>query len=175
MDGWVSGEHAAAPPLGETRETASCGRSAIDAGSRCRRASHTAQALEATRAAPVDTIASLSRSSVDITASRPAVIDADVEQRGSERRRATRQIRRSSIAVGAATEGRRCAALVFAASGETTMERVELTIEGMTCEHCVRAVRGRLERTPGVKVEDVQVGSATLQYDAATTSLDDVE
>ncbi len=55
------------------------------------------------------------------------------------------------------------------------MERVELTIEGMTCEHCVRAVRGRLERTPGVKVEDVQVGSATLQYDAATTSLDDVE
>jgi len=55
------------------------------------------------------------------------------------------------------------------------MERVELTIEGMTCEHCVRAVRGRLERTPGVKVEDVQVGSATLQFDAATTSLDDVE
>ena len=55
------------------------------------------------------------------------------------------------------------------------MERVELTIEGMTCEHCVRAVRGRLERTPGVKVEDVQVGSATLEYDAATTSLDDVE
>jgi len=55
------------------------------------------------------------------------------------------------------------------------MERVELTIEGMTCEHCVRAVRGRLERTPGVKVEDVQVGSATLQYDSGTTSLDDVE
>jgi copper chaperone len=55
------------------------------------------------------------------------------------------------------------------------MERVELTIEGMTCEHCVRAVRGRLERTPGVKVENVTVGSATLQYDQATTTLDDVE
>ena len=55
------------------------------------------------------------------------------------------------------------------------MERVELTIEGMTCEHCVRAVRGRLERTPGVKVENVQVGSATLEYDAGTTTLDDVE
>jgi copper chaperone CopZ len=45
----------------------------------------------------------------------------------------------------------------------------------MTCEHCVRAVRGRLERTPGVKVESVEVGSATLQYDATTTTLDDVE
>jgi copper chaperone len=55
------------------------------------------------------------------------------------------------------------------------MERVELTIEGMSCEHCVRAVRGRLERTPGVKVDDVQVGSATIEYDPATTSVDDLE
>jgi copper chaperone len=56
-----------------------------------------------------------------------------------------------------------------------TMERVELTIEGMSCEHCVRAVRGRLERTPGVKVDDVQVGSATIEFDPATTSVDDLE
>jgi copper chaperone len=56
-----------------------------------------------------------------------------------------------------------------------TMERVELTIEGMSCEHCVRAVRGRLERTPGVKVDDVQVGSASIEYDPATTSVDDLE
>jgi copper chaperone len=56
-----------------------------------------------------------------------------------------------------------------------TMERVELTIEGMSCEHCVRAVRGRLERTPGVKVDDVQVGSATIEYDPATTNVDDLE
>ena len=55
------------------------------------------------------------------------------------------------------------------------MERVELTIEGMSCEHCVRAVRGRLERTDGVKVDDVQVGSATLEYDPAKTSVDDLE
>jgi copper chaperone len=55
------------------------------------------------------------------------------------------------------------------------MERVELTIEGMSCEHCVRAVRGRLERTPGVKVDDVQVGSATVEFDPATTSVDDLE
>jgi copper chaperone len=55
------------------------------------------------------------------------------------------------------------------------MERIELTIEGMSCEHCVRAVRGRLERTPGVKVDDVQVGSATVEYDPAKINLDDLE
>jgi copper chaperone len=45
----------------------------------------------------------------------------------------------------------------------------------MSCEHCVRAVRGRLERTPGVKVEDVHVGAATIEYDPAKTNIDDLE
>ena len=51
------------------------------------------------------------------------------------------------------------------------MEKVEFTIEGMTCEHCVRAVRGRLEHTPGVKVENVQVGTATIEYDPSSPRL----
>ena len=55
------------------------------------------------------------------------------------------------------------------------MEHVKLTIEGMTCEHCVRAVRGRLEKTAGVNVSDVNVGSATIDYDPAKTTLDDIE
>jgi len=55
------------------------------------------------------------------------------------------------------------------------MERLTMTIEGMTCEHCVRAVRGRLERTPGVKVDDVQIGSAVVEYNPATTNVDDIE
>jgi len=55
------------------------------------------------------------------------------------------------------------------------MEHVKLTIEGMTCEHCVRAVRGRLEKTDGVKVDDVNVGSATIDFDPAKTTLDDIE
>jgi copper chaperone len=55
------------------------------------------------------------------------------------------------------------------------MEHLELTIEGMTCEHCVRAVRGRLEKTAGVKVSDVQVGSVRLDYDPAQTNVDDIE
>lgn len=55
------------------------------------------------------------------------------------------------------------------------MERLNLTIEGMTCEHCLRAVRGRLEHTPGVTVKDVQIGSATVEFDPATTKVDDIE
>jgi copper chaperone len=55
------------------------------------------------------------------------------------------------------------------------MEQVKLTIEGMSCDHCVRAVRGRLERTPGVKVDDVQIGSAVIEYDPARINVDDLE
>lgn len=54
-------------------------------------------------------------------------------------------------------------------------EKVHLTIEGMTCEHCVRAVRTRLEATPGVEVGDVRIGSAVIELDESRTSLDDVE
>ena len=54
-------------------------------------------------------------------------------------------------------------------------DRVALTIEGMTCEHCVRAVRDRLSQTPGVQVEQVEVGSAVITLDPSRTSLEDVE
>jgi copper chaperone len=55
------------------------------------------------------------------------------------------------------------------------MERLNLTIEGMTCEHCVRAVRGRLEQTAGVKVDEVTIGAATVEYDPAKTNVDEIE
>jgi copper chaperone len=54
-------------------------------------------------------------------------------------------------------------------------ERIDLTIEGMTCEHCVRAVRGRLEKTPGVRVDQVNIGSATIRVDPAKVTLHDVQ
>ena len=55
------------------------------------------------------------------------------------------------------------------------MDLVRLTIEGMTCDHCVRAVRSRLEETPGVEVERVEVGSAVIRLDPAATTLEAVE
>jgi len=54
-------------------------------------------------------------------------------------------------------------------------EHVSLTIEGMSCEHCLRAVRGRLERAPGVRMEEVEIGSARIEDDPAKASLDDIE
>ena len=55
------------------------------------------------------------------------------------------------------------------------MTNLHLTIEGMTCEHCVRAVEGRLRRTAGVEVERVTVGSADVRYDPARTNVDQIE
>lgn len=55
------------------------------------------------------------------------------------------------------------------------MTTIDLTIEGMTCQHCVRAVRSRLEQTPGVALEDVQIGSARIRLDEGVTSLEAVE
>ena len=55
------------------------------------------------------------------------------------------------------------------------MERLNLTIEGMSCDHCVRAVRGRLERTEGVRVDDVKIGSAVVEYDPAKTNVGEIE
>lgn len=48
------------------------------------------------------------------------------------------------------------------------MKNETLTIEGMSCDHCVRAVRRALEQTPGVEVRDVTIGSAEIGYDPAT-------
>jgi copper chaperone len=54
------------------------------------------------------------------------------------------------------------------------MEAVHLNIEGMTCEHCVRAIDGRLRKTPGVHVDKVVVGAVDLHYDRSKISLDEI-
>jgi copper chaperone CopZ len=53
------------------------------------------------------------------------------------------------------------------------MQPMTLTIEGMSCGHCVASVRQALAAVPGVTVQDVRVGSATLGVaapDAPTTA-----
>ena len=42
-------------------------------------------------------------------------------------------------------------------------------ISGMSCGHCVRAVREALERIEGVEVEAVEIGAARVRYDADAT------
>jgi copper chaperone len=41
-------------------------------------------------------------------------------------------------------------------------KQLQLDISGMSCGSCVAHVRSALERLPGVRVEDVQVGSADV-------------
>ena len=52
------------------------------------------------------------------------------------------------------------------------MHEIAIQISGMSCEHCVRALKKALGQVAGVVVQDVKVGSAVLRFDASTTSLE---
>ena len=54
------------------------------------------------------------------------------------------------------------------------MERVTLTIDGMSCGHCVRAVREALGELPGVQVDELTVGLASVAYDPTVSSVETV-
>lgn len=48
------------------------------------------------------------------------------------------------------------------------MEKVSFDIEGMSCDHCVRAVKNALEGVPGVRSADVRVGHADVESEGAS-------
>ncbi len=50
------------------------------------------------------------------------------------------------------------------------MEQTTIAIQGMSCGHCVAAVKGALHRLDGVKVQEVKIGSAQVAYDPAAVS-----
>ena len=54
------------------------------------------------------------------------------------------------------------------------METMTMRIGGMSCGHCVKAVRDALAEVPGVQVERVNVGSATVRIDPAVTAREQV-
>jgi len=45
------------------------------------------------------------------------------------------------------------------------MKETTIAVEGMSCGHCVAAVKGALQGMNGVEVREVKVGSATVDYD----------
>ncbi len=47
------------------------------------------------------------------------------------------------------------------------METKELSIEGMTCMHCVMSVKEELGKIAGVTVENVEMGKAKIKYDSS--------
>ena len=55
------------------------------------------------------------------------------------------------------------------------MAEAIMKIEGMSCQHCVMAVKKALGVVPGVFASDVQIGSAAVQYDDAKTQQKDIE
>ena len=55
------------------------------------------------------------------------------------------------------------------------MATVSMKIGGMTCGHCVAAVKKALESVGGATVELVTVGSAQVRFDEAATSINALE
>jgi copper chaperone len=43
------------------------------------------------------------------------------------------------------------------------MKTIRLSIQGMSCGHCVAAVRRALADVPGVQVKEVGIGGATIE------------
>lgn len=50
------------------------------------------------------------------------------------------------------------------------MESTTIGISGMSCGHCVAAVKRALDGLEGVEVREVKMGSATVDFDPRTTS-----
>jgi copper chaperone len=48
--------------------------------------------------------------------------------------------------------------------------KAKLSIEGMHCDACARRVTKALNGVEGVRVESVEVGSASVAFDAATVA-----
>jgi copper chaperone len=55
---------------------------------------------------------------------------------------------------------------------EIAMKTIDLTIEGMSCGHCVMAVKKELSKLNGLTVESVEVGRARIQIDEAAVPLE---
>ena len=54
------------------------------------------------------------------------------------------------------------------------MNRMTMKIDGMSCGHCVVAVRKALATVPGLRIERVDVGSATVAYDPRRATPDEI-
>jgi copper chaperone len=52
---------------------------------------------------------------------------------------------------------------------------VELTIQGMSCGHCVKAVQSALASVPGIGVKDVRIGTATVETDGTPASIEAIK
>lgn len=54
------------------------------------------------------------------------------------------------------------------------MQRISIPIAGMSCGGCIANVRNALTHLPGVQIEEVKVGAATVSFDPGVTSAEAV-
>jgi copper chaperone len=54
------------------------------------------------------------------------------------------------------------------------MEERKIFVEGMSCGHCVRAVREALGRLDGVDVRSVEIGEVRVRFDPERTPEEDL-
>ncbi|HTZ18295.1 MAG TPA: cation transporter [Dissulfurispiraceae bacterium] len=54
------------------------------------------------------------------------------------------------------------------------MTEIILTIEGMSCQHCVMRVRKAIDALPGVASSDVSIGRAVVKYDESKVGKEDI-
>jgi len=54
------------------------------------------------------------------------------------------------------------------------MKTQNLTIEGMSCNHCVMHVTKELEKLKGLTIETVEIGKARVQVDESMINADQI-
>ena len=54
------------------------------------------------------------------------------------------------------------------------MDKLTMQITGMTCGHCVAGVTRALKGVPGVTVDQVSIGTASVEYDPTATTPTDI-
>ncbi len=54
-------------------------------------------------------------------------------------------------------------------------QAAEIKIEGMSCQHCVMAVKKGINSLPGIVEADVTIGTAKVTYEESKTSQADIE
>lgn len=55
------------------------------------------------------------------------------------------------------------------------MKEEKIAIEGMSCQHCVMAVKKALGGVPGILESEVQIGSAVVKYDEGKLKREEIE
>ncbi|MGF7029920.1 copper chaperone [Paenibacillus mucilaginosus] len=55
------------------------------------------------------------------------------------------------------------------------MQNVQLKVEGMSCDHCVRAIEGALKEVGATGKVDLASGSVSVQYDEGKLKLEQIK